>query len=187
LFQGEQKAYIGNWMISFTFKPKKFASVVAYLAERRSGITKKELCKLVFFADKEHLLRYGRPITGDRYHALEQGPVPTQGLDALNEKGDPDNVAEVLRYGKLDGWTFCRNDRPPDLKVLSKSDLKVLAEVFDRIGHLPAWRLEELSHMEPAWEQAARNGPMDFELFFEGRDEAAAMKAILLEEHARVA
>jgi uncharacterized phage-associated protein len=174
-------------MISFAFKPKKFASVVAYLAERRPGITKKELCKLVFFADKEHLLRYGRPITGDRYYALEQGPVPTRGLDALNEKGDPADVAEILKYGKLNGWTFQPNGQPPDLKALSKSDLKVLAEVFEKIGHLPAWQLEELSHREPAWAKASRNGPMDFELFFEGRADAADMKAILVEEHAQMA
>ena len=73
-------------MISFTFKPRKFASVVAYFATRRPGITKKELCNIIYFADKEHLLRYGRTITGDRYYALEQGPVPTRGLDALNGK-----------------------------------------------------------------------------------------------------
>lgn len=55
-------------MIYFTFKLRKFASVVAYLVARRLGITKKELCKVIYFADKEHLLRYGRPITGDRYY-----------------------------------------------------------------------------------------------------------------------
>jgi uncharacterized phage-associated protein len=174
-------------MISFAFKPKKFASVVAYLAGRRPSITKKELCKLIFFADKEHLVRYGRPITGDRYYALEQGPVPTRGLDALNEKGDPSATAEILKYGRLDGWTFLPNGRPPDFKALSKSDLKVLAEIFEKIGHMPAWQLEELSHKEPAWAQATRNGPMDFALFFEDRAEAADMKAILLEEHAQVA
>src|ERR1017187_2842936 len=174
-------------MISFTFKPKKFASVVAYFAERRPGITKKELCKLIFFADKDHLVRYGRPITGDHYYALEQGPIPTRGLDALNEKGDPAAISEILRYGKLNGWTFLPNGQSPDIKTLSKSDLKVLAEVFEEIGHLPAWQLEELSHKEPAWAQASRNGPMDFELFFEGRAEAADMKAILLEEQVQVA
>jgi len=63
-------------MLSFEFKPSKFGSAVAYLAERKPGVTKKELCKLLFFADKLHLLRYGRPITGDRYFALEQGPSP---------------------------------------------------------------------------------------------------------------
>jgi uncharacterized phage-associated protein len=175
-------------MISFTFKPRKFAVVVAYLAQRRPGITKKELCKIIYFADKEHLLRYGRPITGDRYYALEQGPIPTRGLNAINASAIfPEDDAEVAKYGRLRGWTFEWNGNPPDLKALSRSDLTVLGDVFGQIGHLPAWRLEERSHEEPAWKAAAQNGPMDFELFFEGRPDAAALKDILLEEHGQVA
>lgn len=74
--------------ISFEFKPKKFASSVAYLVNAKPGLTKEQICTLLFLADKAHLLRYGRTITGDRYHALEQGPIPTKGLDALTEKGN---------------------------------------------------------------------------------------------------
>ena len=175
-------------MISFTFKPRKFASVVAYLAARRPGVTKKELCKIIYFADKEHLLRYGRTITGDRYYALEQGPVPTRGLDALNGKNKhPEDDAEVAKYGKVRGSTFEPNGKPPDLKAFSKSDLKVLDDVFQEIGHLPAWELEQRSRQEAAWARASQNGPMDFALFFEGRPEAATIKEILLEEYGIVA
>ena len=175
-------------MISFTFKPRKFASVVAYLAARRPGVTKKELCKIIYFADKEHLLRYGRTITGDRYYALEQGPVPTRGLDALNGKNKhPEDDAEVAKYGKIRGSNFEPNGKPPDLKAFSKSDLKVLDDVFQEIGHLPAWELEQRSRQEAAWARARKNGPMDFALFFEGRPEAATIKEILLEEYGIVA
>jgi uncharacterized phage-associated protein len=172
-------------MISFDFKPRKFASVVAYLAARRRGITKKELCKIIYFADKEHLLRYGRPITGDRYFALEQGPVPSRGLDAINAKRThPEDDAEVAKYGKLRGWIFEWNGQPTDLKTLSRSDIKVLDEVFERVGELPAWQLEKLSHEEAAWRRAEQNGPMHFELFFEGAPDAELIREILLEESA---
>ena len=182
---GEEGAYAQNGMVSFTFKPRKFASVVAYLAARRPGITKKVLCKIIYFADKEHLLRYGRPITGDHYYALEQGPVPTRGLDAINAKNKhPEDDAAVAQYGRLRGWTFEWNGQPPDLKALSKSDIKVLDEVFGRIGHLAAWELEELSHREAAWARAVQDGPMDFALFFEDAPDAERMKEILLEENA---
>jgi uncharacterized phage-associated protein len=175
-------------MVSFKFKAKKFASVVAYLAARKTQITKKELCKLIYFADKEHLLRYGRPITGDRYYAFEQGPVPTRGLDALNGRNKyPEDDAEVAKYGKLRGWTFQYNGVPADLKALSKSDIEVLDRVFQKIGHLPAWELERLSHKDPAWAKAEQNGPMDFELFFEGSPEAATVKEVVLEESGMVA
>ncbi len=40
-------------------------------------------CKLLFLADKRHLVKYGRTITGDRYSALEWGPIPSSIRDDL--------------------------------------------------------------------------------------------------------
>lgn len=166
----------------FDFKPEKFASATAYIAERKPEVTKKELCKLLYFADKRHLLRYGRTITGDKYFALEQGPIPSKGLDALNGKGKAENIDALRQYGKLSGWTF-ELEHPADLRALSKSDVLVLDEILLEMGHLKAWQLEELSHREPAWKKAEPNAEMDFLDFFDGHPEADLVKQILLEEN----
>ena len=51
----------------------------------------------MFFADKEHLLDYGRPITGDSYVAMEHGPVPTSTRDILKfDSGYPDEYLDIL-------------------------------------------------------------------------------------------
>ncbi|MGH2509597.1 MAG: Panacea domain-containing protein [Ktedonobacteraceae bacterium] len=169
-------------MISFHFEPQKFASAVGYIAERVPNVTKKQICKLLFFADKAHLLRFGRTITGDTYYALEQGPVPTKGLDAINSRGNQEFMEAVRTVGHLAGWEF-RLDAPPDLKALSRSDIAVLDEVIKRFGQFPAWKLEKISHREQAWIKATQNGPMAFEDFFEGHsEEAIRVKEILLEE-----
>ena len=55
------------------FEPQKFVSAMAYLVASKPGLTKKQLCKLLFLADKEHLLTYGRTITGNRYYAPAGG------------------------------------------------------------------------------------------------------------------
>jgi len=167
-------------MIAFEFKPEKFASAVAYLVSLRPGLTKKQLCKLLYLADKEHLLKFGRTITGDRYFALEQGPIPTKGLDAMNLKGDRRNIEALLKFGRLSGWVFCLS-QDPDLKPLSRSDIGVLDQISDQFGEFPAWQLEKLTHEEPAYKKAKPNGPMSFELFFEGHAESELLKTILLE------
>ena len=167
-------------MIDFVLKPRKLASAIAYMVQQRPGLTKKQICKLLFFADKGHLLLHGRTITGDRYFALEQGPIPTHGLDAMNGKGEAGTLLSA--YGKLRGWVF-ELEHAPDLKPLSESDLSVIDETLERLGHLPAWKLEELTHEEPAWKETAQNGPIDFELFFSGHPEAELVKTILLEEN----
>jgi uncharacterized phage-associated protein len=172
-------------MIEFRFRPEKFASAVAYMAKSRPGLTKKQICKLMYFADKEHLLRYGRTITGDVYHALPQGHVPSKGLNAINGRVDrvgAEAVDQVKRYGHLEGWKFIL-EKDPDMRVFSKSDIVVLDDVISRLGHLSAFKLERASHNEPSWKKTDPNGRVSFELFFEGHPEAELMKETLSEEH----
>ena len=38
---------------------------------------------VLLFADKKHLERYGRFITGDTYSAMENGPVPSFAYDVV--------------------------------------------------------------------------------------------------------
>ena len=54
---GEQMANI-----RFVFQPEKFVNAVAYLAQACPGSTKMTICKQLYYADKEHLVRFGRPI-----------------------------------------------------------------------------------------------------------------------------
>lgn len=172
-------------MIRFEFSPRKFASAVAYIAERKPNVTKKELCKLLFFADQRHLLRYGRTITGDRYHALPQGPVPSHGLDMLNERHDaPGSDLDTMReFGQLRGWVFVPR-RKADRGVFSRSDLRVLDEILSELGSLSAAQLEDLSHQEPVWIQTPSAQRMDFDLFFEGHPEFAEMRSLVNADHA---
>src|SRR5258706_5031900 len=92
--------------LHFKFSLTKFIQAIVFLS--RSGVsdlTKLKAAKLLYFADKEHLLRYGRPIIGDVYYALNLGPLPSQADDFLDEI-EAANVAgpttpeqiEFLRY-----------------------------------------------------------------------------------------
>jgi len=38
-------------------------------------LTKLKAVTLMYLSDQYHLFRYGRPITGDRYVAMDMGPV----------------------------------------------------------------------------------------------------------------
>jgi hypothetical protein len=45
-----------------------------------------KLIKLVYFADREALLRWGAPMTNDRYYSLDHGPVLSRVKDLLVEE-----------------------------------------------------------------------------------------------------
>src|SRR5450759_3452798 len=71
--------------IRFRFDQDRSVAAVVYLASKLiEGLDKYKLSKLLFLADKFHLVQYARPITGDEYYALPYGPVPSSILNLLN-------------------------------------------------------------------------------------------------------
>ena len=48
-------------------------------------LTVLQLVKLLYFVDREALLRRGAPVTGDRMVSMDHGPVLSTTLDLINE------------------------------------------------------------------------------------------------------
>lgn len=67
-----------------TFQPKldKIVELLLYLAHTRPGADKYQAVKFFYLADREHIRRYGRPITFGDYVAMSYGPVASNALGA---------------------------------------------------------------------------------------------------------
>jgi len=115
--------------VSFRFDREKLLHALAYMADKDvPDLTKLKAAKLLFFADKYHLLHYGRPVIGDCYVCMEHGPVPSRSLDVMNRLVAPDEIQDPLReefgeYLKVDRFLrkhpLLRSKRPPDLSIFS--------------------------------------------------------------------
>jgi uncharacterized phage-associated protein len=166
--------------LRFQFDERKGTEALAYMASRWPEITVFYASKVLFFAEKAHLNRYGRPIVADTFVAMPNGPVPSTLYSFikgnLGLSGDPDGFRAAIDtslYPKLTGL------RPAEEAVLSQSDRECLDEAiqFCRIrgfGHL-----SQLTHQERAWAEAPNNGPMDYEKFI---DDANPNRDEILEE-----
>ena len=73
---------MSRWL-SFDFDAEKFVHTACYLVARCPDVTKMKLFKLLYFADKRHLLTCGRPIIGDRYLKMDYGPVPSRAYNLI--------------------------------------------------------------------------------------------------------
>ena len=51
--------------IRFTFNPEKALEALVWVARQWSDISFYYMVKVLYYADKEHLNRFGRPILGD--------------------------------------------------------------------------------------------------------------------------
>jgi uncharacterized phage-associated protein len=178
--------------IHFQFEEEKLVQALAFLSLCGvKDLTKLKASKLLFFADKIHLNRYGRPITGDSYACMDNGPVPSISLNEMNEAIAPDESDKpaILKVLEIKRGTqhpvFSLKDKSLfDPESFSRSELDVLKHVADTYGPIPAGKLIELTHKEPAWTKAnerraqGSSVPMPFETLFDvsNRDMLASVR-----------
>ena len=140
---------------------KKIVSILNFLSQRVNYLTKLKAAKLLYFADKEHLIQYGRSITNDRYIKMKYGPVPTRILNIINYPDEYLLESENRKY--LHTFLIFSEDKrktinsklKPDLNELSKSEIKVLDHIIKKYGHFTASKLIKISHKEYAYKNAA--------------------------------
>jgi uncharacterized phage-associated protein len=147
----------------FDFQPEKSLAVTSYLASR-SGETMYTILKMVYVADRFHLERYGRPITGDQFFAMKEGACPTKIYDSMKVlRGEKNNnyLPNGEKYLAVDPTTFDVWVKDmPSLDVLSASDIECLDEVISILKRLGRWEIINMAH-DAAWKKTDRNAPMD--------------------------
>jgi len=172
-------------MTRFRFNWEKAVQAIDFLAQNQPGITQYYVCKVIFFADREHILDYGRPISGDKFVAMEHGPVPSSVLNLLKlDSGWPDEILDVLQSRvviETDGnkqHIISRGNQ--DVPALSGSDKEYLLAALQQYGHMSFGRLKQISHEDPAyeaaWEQPGNANEMNIDLWFDALDDPVKAK-----------
>jgi uncharacterized phage-associated protein len=166
--------------VQFEFDYEKTVAACLYIVSKNlPELTMAKLFKLLYFSDKDHLVRYGRTITGDRYVAMKDGPVPSHLYDLFKEmRGTPSSEPAVLLAKNINAevstYQYPRLVAIGriDPMQLSVSDMASLDRILFEFGQLTFLRLRSLTHDTPAWENAwaerkSDSDPMKFEDFFE--------------------
>jgi uncharacterized phage-associated protein len=183
--------------IRFTFDEEKFVQTLALLASKNlPELTTLKVAKLLFLADKKHFTTYGRPILGDRYVGMKNGPCPSAALRLMNGAVKEDALSASVRtlvdkFLKVDptrgtNAVFVPR-REPDLEVFSRSELRVLEDVVREYGQKTGRQLVDETHEDPAYRIAwakrgsAKSADMPYELFFEGSPRAVEKLKRLVE------
>jgi len=165
-------------MWEFPYKPDIAINSLLFLCNRAKEkeriLSFMQVVKLLFYCDKIHLKKYGRPITGDNYIAMRDGPNPSSIYDYLKSvrfrPGRKDHHIQVELqpnppYSDIPNVIPLRQYDP---NVFSETDKEVLEEVFSLHGHKSAKELRDMSHKEKAWEAAEFE--MKYEDFLDDND-----------------
>jgi uncharacterized phage-associated protein len=155
-------------MIRFQFNESKAVEALVFIAQRWPGITPFYLSKVLFFADRDHLRQYGRPVLGDIYIAMNDGPVPSRVYDIVKGNidffGDPAAIKSALRIDRTSQYPRVFTDREPDTTQFSQTDIAELSKAIDFCKGKGFAYLSNLTHNEEAWSSAARDTEMSLEL-----------------------
>jgi uncharacterized phage-associated protein len=157
--------------ISFHFNLNKSIAAMAHILQHLGRTEKVKLMKLLYLADREHFVKTGVPITGDRLFAMPWGPVPSCTLDAVGGALRPREVFKIIHTD--DNWVMLRDT--PDMSALSPDEIQTLEEVVKEHGHKKRWSLVRETHRLPEYRECYVPGtstPIPYETIarFSGND-----------------
>lgn len=139
--------------VNSTFNYKKATQALNRFALKSGGrINKLKALKLVYFADRYHLRKYGRLITNDSYVAMKNGAVPSSTRDILQKTKFIGTREKdyANRFIVTEGYDL-ESSAPPDDKVFSQSDIQAIEFAWKRFGHLGKYAIAQLTHKYPEW------------------------------------
>jgi uncharacterized phage-associated protein len=162
------------------FDYKKATQALNFFAKANGGqIDMIRALKLVFFADRYHLRKYGRPVTNDTYFAMKLGPVPSGVKDIASQSSfvDETESAYADRFLSTNEPNEVASVAPVDERALSETDLEALEFAWMRFGR--KWAICDITHEYPEWAKHAtelRSGmvsriEMDYRDFLEDPEE----------------
>jgi uncharacterized phage-associated protein len=177
--------------ITFRFNPDKFTDAVDYVLRCVGASTRMRIVKLLYLADRLHVVRHGTPILGDRYYRLPYGPVPSRALDLLEAAAavvvrDPDVVPDdtterLLKRLVIDDpasrYAKYRSTGREQVDSLSRSEIEAIDLALKEYGEYSTRELSDLTHGHRAYIDTRASQEIDYRLFFV--DEPAANEEAL--------
>lgn len=137
--------------MNIKFDEAKTAQAAAYLIKKRGQgyMSYMKLIKLLYLADREALVKWGRPITFDRFVAMPHGMVLSNTLELITGESDSDIWNSTFHsFGEHELKLI---NSSIDTGKLSKAEIRLLDEIFNKFGNQNRWQLRDFSHTLPEW------------------------------------
>lgn len=177
----------GKHKIQFEVNGPKAVEAVLYLLKKRNrkdGENIYNVLKALFEADKFHLNKHARPVTGDTYIRMPYGTVPSTVKNIID--GDFITLGFLnigaAPFKKFEKKHHLKANREPDMDYLSESDVEALDAGADKYLGLSFGEVHDLNHQEPCWLNSEPNQAIDFALMIEDEE----IRKLLLESPLKI-
>lgn len=134
----------------------KIKAVILYVMQSfPDGVDYIKLFKILYFAQQDHLVRYGKVLIDESFRAVKHGPVPTYTYKALQiAEGKPleghfDEFLSGIEVRDKKVYTSLQ----PDMDYISGANKKCLDASIEKYKDTDPYDLSDISH-DSAWEEA---------------------------------
>ena len=165
--------------IRYTPNKQKIIETILWFLRRSQRTDLHSILKEIFYADKAHLQKYGRPVTGDYFIKMNYGPVASYAYDFLKvnrlseyvrkQRFTPDILENAIRAFDTQDQYNIKALRDPDIDYFSRTDLLCMEFALAKCNGKAFDELVKISHNEPSWQKAELDEAMAFEDFIEDR------------------
>jgi len=144
------------------FREDKATEAAALFLNLRGGqMSYLKLIKLLYFAEREALLRWRRPITFDSCVSMDHGPALSQTLNLLNGDIEIKGIWQKAISPPANYEVSLLKD--PGAQSLSEAEEALIREIFGRYGKMSRWEIRNLSHDLPEWKDPQGSSlPIDY-------------------------
>lgn len=159
------------------YSERKTVQVIAYFVWKLRKCTKLPLLKLIFLADRYHVRKFGRLITGNKYVAMQYGPVASETKTFIEKAAARSEYAKKFFSVRLtkgfDGKKreLLETVSAPLFSMLSRSEIEAMDAA---VAQMPMHSdLVAYTHRFPEWKKhetalkTSKMRKMDVADFFE--------------------
>lgn len=158
-------------MTEFKANTDKILEALVFVADRRPHLSFLQILKVLFIAENAHVKKYARPITGDRYVAMKNGPVGSSAYNML--KCDFLTLPARMEPAVNASFAVRRGSKPTvialrkaELHQFSETEIEELVRACERVSRMSVSALWREVHSHPAYKSAVakggKNPPMDY-------------------------
>lgn len=138
------------------YQIEKIKAVILYIMQSfTEGVDYIKLFKILYFAQRDHIAKYGKVIVDDSFKALKHGPVPTytyKGLQIAEGKPLKGDFEDFLKYFEVKDKKVYATAMP-DMDYISGAEKRSLDASIMNHKDIDPYDLSDLSH-DSAWKEA---------------------------------
>lgn len=148
---------------------EKFKQTLLYILNKvggRSNIGQTTLYKLLYFIDFDYYEKFEEQLIGATYIKNTFGPTPISFAKIIRKMEEAGQLVEVKsKHFGYDQVKYLPAEEA-DVSSLTGRELKHIDDEIERLAHLSARDLSELSHIDTPWRVAEDKAVLDYEHVF---------------------